>query len=154
HHPDRACLVEGDVVRIYRDVHARVGALAGALDTLGGAPGERCAVLAPNCALTFECMLAIYRAGRVFVPLNAKNHIRENAHVAQQSEAQTLFFHSSLAEQVEALRAACPALARFVCMDTPHADGLCVDELVARDLPPPPMPAEDNTRLVSIYSTG
>lgn len=153
-HPDRDCLIDGSLRRNYREVHQRVAGLAGALDALGGAPGERCAVLAPNCAAAFECLLAIYRAGRVFVPLNAKNHVGENIHAAQLSEAQTLFFHSSLADQAAALQAACPGLKRLVCMDRSVDGAPGIDALIARGLPAPPLPAHDNERLVSIYSTG
>lgn len=153
-HPDRACLVEGDTSRSYREVHARVAALSGALDRMGGKAGEHCAVLAPNCALAFESMLAIYRAGRVFVPLNAKNHVDENTYVAQQADVETLFYHSSTMAQVEQIKARCPAIARYVCLDDAGAGDPTVEALIARGHPAPPMPPEDKDRLVSIYSTG
>jgi acyl-CoA synthetase (AMP-forming)/AMP-acid ligase II len=153
-HSARACLIEGGRSRSYREVHEAVAALAGALDELGGFRGEACAVLAPNCAAAFECMLAIYRAARVFVPLNSKNHVEENAHLADLSEARVLFFHSFMAAHAAQLMEKCPKLQRWVCIDQPGLGDTSVDELIARDLPPPPIPPEDNQRLVSVYGTG
>lgn len=152
--PDRACLVEGKTSRSYAEVKARVEALAGALHDLAGAVDERCSIIAPNSAIAIECMLAIYRAGKVSVPLSAKSGVAENAHVARQGEVTTLLFHSSLRLHVEELKKECPGICRFICMDAPQLGAEDAEALMRLGKPAPPRLTPDNRRLVGIYSTG
>lgn len=153
-YPDRLCLVDGQVRRTYSEVAVRLSAIAGALADLAPQVGTHCAVYSPNSALAVECMLGIYRAGHVFVPLNAKNHVSENVVVATQCEVSVLFYAASLRNEVQTLLKACPQITQVVCMDAPHEGTLALEALVARRLAPPPAPSHDNERIVSIYSTG
>lgn len=154
-YPQRMCLQDHAGTRTYVQVRERVTRLAGRLNSSGDQPtGEKCAVYSPNASIAVECLLGIQWAGAVYVPLNPKNHTRENVAILEQYDVTTLFFHSALADQVEQLRAACPRLTRFIAIDKPVSHTLFLDEwikgAVPREMPFPYKP----TDVVAIYSTG
>lgn len=76
HHPDRPdddriAFIDADRSLTYGDLRATVEALAAAFaDALEVAPGERIALVLPNCLEFPVAYLAALRAGAVIVPLN------------------------------------------------------------------------------------
>lgn len=82
---DKPAVWHGDELCLdYRTLAARSAALAAHLrHCLGAAPGERVLILAANVPEYLEALQAIYWAGAVSVPVNAKLHPREVAHVLQ-----------------------------------------------------------------------
>ena len=92
--PDRLCLKDASVARTYREVHARSCRIANAMRRDGVRPQDKAAVYSPNAAVAFECVLGILRAGAVWVPINARNVVSENAYILDYCDVETLFYYS------------------------------------------------------------
>src|ERR1700738_3769523 len=82
--PLRACLVMGSTSRTYQEVQERSHRIALALIGTGFACTQKAAVVSPNCAAAFECVLGILRAEGVWVKVNFRNAAAENASVLDQ----------------------------------------------------------------------
>ena len=82
-------------VRSYGELARRVTQLSEGLRTrLGLQPGERVAIYMQNCVEYFEILFAIWHAGLVAVPVNAKLHPRELAWILENSGAKACFGNS------------------------------------------------------------
>ena len=69
-HPEREALVDGDVRLTYRALCERAGRLAGGLESIGVARGDRLAAVLTNRHETVELYWACQWLGAVFVPLS------------------------------------------------------------------------------------
>ena len=79
-------------VMTYGELADRAAQLSAGLRTrLGLQPGERIAIYLPNCVAYFEVLFAIWHAGLVAVPVNAKLHPRELAWILENSGAKACF---------------------------------------------------------------
>src|SRR3954447_19128197 len=95
--PGRPALGYGPrLIRNYGDMAGRVARLAGALRSLGLNPGDRVAVVARNCPDYVEVLYAIWHAGLVAVPGNAKLHGAELGYILEQSGARVCFVSDGL----------------------------------------------------------
>lgn len=111
--PDAPALGEGDAVRAtWREFAARVAGLAGGLrEQLGLAPGDRVAIVSRNRPEYLEAMFAIWHAGLVAVPVNARLHRDEIAYILDHSAAAAVVTDDDHAEDVAAgASAACPVV--------------------------------------------
>src|ERR1043165_12798 len=79
------------VLRDYGDTAGRVARLAGALRSHGLNPGDRVAIVAKNSTDYVEVLYAIWHAGLVAVPANAKLHGAELGYILEHSEAKICF---------------------------------------------------------------
>ena len=102
--PDRPAIAFGDrplyTYRAYGELSAR---LAGALGArLGIGPGERIVLAMTNNPDYLAVLFAIWRAGAVAVPVNAKLHAREIAYIAADCGAKLCIASPDLAEPIAA----------------------------------------------------
>ena len=106
--PSRPALLAGErVLHDYRQLAARVAALAGHLRTrCGVAPGDRVAIFSANCPQYLEALHAIHWAGAVSVPVNYKLHARELAYVLEHSGARAVCVSGALRDAALAAGAA------------------------------------------------
>ena len=95
--PAKVALKEGGRELTYAQLSARISALARKLVEAGMQPGDRIAVLAPNCLEYPELVCGIAEAGLVAVTLNPRAHAREICEVLRDSRARGVFFHPTLA---------------------------------------------------------
>ncbi len=80
------------IVMTYAQLASRVTQLSGGLRTsLGLKPGERVAIFMQNCVEYFEVLFALWHAGLVAVPVNAKLHARELAWILENAGAKACF---------------------------------------------------------------
>ena len=87
-HADRPALLHGGrVLWRYGELADRVARLAGHLRALGLAPGDRIALLMKNHPSYLEALYAAWWAGLAAVPVNARLHPEEVAHIVDHSEA-------------------------------------------------------------------
>ena len=151
-YPDRTCLVDGAINRSYREVDRFSNALAAQLQraSLGGA---HCAVYSANSSLAFECILGIFRAGAVFVPVNSKNHINDNVVLISNFDVDVLFYDARFSAEVDIVRKNCPRIRTFVCMTGAGPIGTSLQDWI-EDPAGVPCDVEDDQRIVSIYATG
>lgn len=88
--PDATAVIAGDRTFTYREFHERCQRLAGALDELGVAAGERVAILAANGHAYLETYVGVPASGRVVVPLNTRHAQPELAYALEDSGARVL----------------------------------------------------------------
>jgi acyl-CoA synthetase (AMP-forming)/AMP-acid ligase II len=77
-------------------------------------PGDRVAFAMTNCVESIEIMYAIWHAGLVAVPMNARLHPREFAFILLNSGARVCVVTPDLAESIGAIKGDCPTLERIV----------------------------------------
>ncbi|MBI3031255.1 MAG: AMP-binding protein, partial [Candidatus Rokubacteria bacterium] len=68
-YPEHVAVIEGETRLTYRELDARVSALARALHSLGVRPGDRVAVLQANTHQFMEALAGVARTGAAFVPM-------------------------------------------------------------------------------------
>ena len=104
-YPDLPALAYGtEIVATYRDYADQVAGLAGALrGKLGLAAGDRVALIMKNHPEYWVALFAIWRAGLVAVPVNAKLHINEFRYILENSDSRLVFATAELADQLAPL---------------------------------------------------
>ncbi|MEQ1881359.1 MAG: long-chain fatty acid--CoA ligase [Burkholderiales bacterium] len=114
--PENPAVSLGDRVWAnYGQFQQRVEVLAAHLrGTFGLRPGDRVAMAMSNCPQYLEVVYAVWYAGLVAVPMNAKLHPRELEYILENSGARVCFVTEELAESVAGLRSNLPALERVI----------------------------------------
>jgi long-chain acyl-CoA synthetase len=116
-------------LRTYGEVAGRVARLAGALHGFGLLPGDRVAIIARNSPDYLEALYAIWHAGLVAVPANAKLHGAELGYIIEQSGAQVCIASDGL-DSVIASHA--PAtLERIIAVGSPEHHKLFAAEPIS-----------------------
>ncbi|MCP4620551.1 MAG: AMP-binding protein [Bradyrhizobium sp.] len=110
-HGDRVGFVWDDRSFTWREIEAKVTALAAALAARGVDKGDRVLVHSKNCDEMFWSMFAAFRLGAVWVPTNFRLMPDEVAYLATASGAKAFLCHGDFPEHAEAVKAASPALA-------------------------------------------
>jgi long-chain acyl-CoA synthetase len=104
-HADRPALAVGDAVHAnWVTFAARVAAVAGGLrGRYAVNPGDRVAIVMRNRPEYLEALFAIWHAGAVAVPVNARLHRDEIAFIAEQSGARIVIADDEHADDVQSL---------------------------------------------------
>jgi long-chain acyl-CoA synthetase len=89
--PERSAVRCGEVELSYAQMWDRARRLVGALHGLGVGPGDRVAVVGPNCHRYLELYQAVPGAGMVLVPLNQRHTATELGYALEDSGAKVLF---------------------------------------------------------------
>ena len=111
--PERPAVALGDrTVLDYASLAGRVARLAGGLAAAGLTRGDRVAMVMRNTPEYFECLFAVWHAGLVAVPVNAKLHPRETAFILDHARVSLCFASPGLVEE--------PSGARLI--EVPSAD--------------------------------
>ncbi|KPQ14723.1 MAG: long-chain acyl-CoA synthetase [Rhodobacteraceae bacterium HLUCCO18] len=98
---DRPALLLGRrQVADYESFARRAAGLAATLARDGIAPGDRVGIFAKNVPDYLICLYAIWRAGAVAVPVNAKLHPKEAAWILSNAEATSCFVTDSLGDDL------------------------------------------------------
>lgn len=130
-----------------------VDGVAGALAAAGLQPGERIAVLSPNDARAFLCMLGLMRAEACWVPVNARNGASANAAFLARTGCTWLFYHGAFEDDLPAVLAGAPGLRHLVCIDGAGLGAPSLDAFTA-GAPPPPEHPPDPARVCTVIGTG
>jgi fatty-acyl-CoA synthase len=130
--PDRPGLIEETRTHTWREIDARVDAMVDALRALGVQPGDRILVHSRNNAAMFESCWVAFRLGAVWVPTNFRLTPPEVAYLGSSSGATVMIAEDLFPEHVDAVRAACPALAHVVAIGRPRAGEHGWSDLLAR----------------------
>ncbi|OGL13860.1 MAG: hypothetical protein A3G97_15450 [Candidatus Rokubacteria bacterium RIFCSPLOWO2_12_FULL_69_21] len=117
-YPDLVAVIEGETRLTYRELDARVGALAGALHALGVRPGDRVAVLQANNHQFMEALAGAARAGAAFVPMLGILTEADHAYMLADCGARVLIAPAAaLAARARALRERTPDLRQTIVVD-------------------------------------
>ncbi|NQV21711.1 MAG: AMP-binding protein, partial [Rhodospirillales bacterium] len=153
-YPDRACLVDGNQNWAYAEIRELSNRIAvGLLDT-GLGHESRVAVYSPNQAMAYACILGLTRAGCTWVTVNARNAIDENTYILDNTETEWLFYHSSFEGFIDKVRADCPKIKNYVCLDKPGGYGPLLDDWMAPHTGTPPDLPHQPDAVAALVSSG
>ncbi|WP_203142715.1 AMP-binding protein [Marinobacter mangrovi] len=107
----------------YTQLEERTNRLANALLGLGLEPGDRVAMYSGNRSELVEIEVALYKAGLVKAPLNARLALDEAIHVLADADARVLIVGPEHADQVQDHRTDLPSIEHVVVIDSPADDG-------------------------------
>lgn len=123
-HPDRLALLQDSTTLDFRAAQRFVHGAAHALDaTPGLRAGAHVAIYAPNDWRVPLLLLAINRSNRVWLSAHTRNTVEVNVEVLAFMDCELVFFHSSCAGAVPALKAGLPKVVAFVCIDRDSEHG-------------------------------
>ena len=89
-HGDRAAILFKGATITYRQLEDESNALAAGLMSLGVKPGDRVALLLPNCPQFMVAEFAIWKAGAIVVPLNPTYSERELEQALEATRVETI----------------------------------------------------------------
>ena len=128
-HPERPAVAVGTTIQFdYGALADRTARLARALlAKLGLSPGDRVAIASKNSVFYLECLYAIWHAGLIAVPINAKLHRSDFSFILENSGARACFASGDLANEIAGLNLA--DLAFTIEMGSPDYEALLEDAL-------------------------
>jgi acyl-CoA synthetase (AMP-forming)/AMP-acid ligase II len=131
-YPQRTALRDEQGELGYGQAHRLVEDFARVLNA-GRKPGQqlRVAVFCPNCTRAMVAMLAIFRAGDIWVPVNSRNAMAETQLILQRSDVDVLLVHSDFAEHLSGILQAAPRISRAIAIDRPFENAPWIDALAA-----------------------
>ncbi|TNE34580.1 MAG: long-chain fatty acid--CoA ligase, partial [Alphaproteobacteria bacterium] len=120
-YPDLPALAHGrKTVATYREFAAQSAALGGALrDKFGLKAGDRVALIMKNHPEYWVALFAVWRAGLVAVPVNAKLHINEFRYILENSDSRLCFATAELADELAALTEDLAGLSHVISVQDP-----------------------------------
>ena len=133
-HPEGLALVWGEAQWTWREMEARVNAMAHALvNEFGVQKGDRILLQSPNGNQMFESMFAAFRIGAVWVPTNFRQTPDEVAYLAQSSGAALMICQAAFPAHAAASRAASGKIRHVISIGSSNF-GEDYDAIVARNL--------------------
>ncbi|HUO92955.1 MAG TPA: AMP-binding protein [Rhizomicrobium sp.] len=115
--PDRDAIVDGDKRITFRELSDLTFKVASALRGVGIKRQEPIAIYAPNHWSVLVCLLGLWRAGQIWIPVNARNAMDANIQYMNYVRTTWLFYHSQYADEARQLLAAVPTIRGAVCLD-------------------------------------
>ena len=112
--PDRTAVYFGDTRLTFRELAGRVGRLAGALQGLGMAAGDRVAMLAMNSSRYLEYQLAVPWGGGVLNPCNVRWSVAEIVYSLIDSGSSILIVDDAFAAMVEPILRDAPSIQQVI----------------------------------------
>src|SRR4029077_12248691 len=126
-------VVSGTERYTYQQFGERCERLAAGLQAEGVRPGDRVAFLSFNNNQLLEGYYAAPLIRAIVMPLNVRLQPSELTAILNHAEAAVLVFENDFAPHVQQLRAACPAVKRWVAIDSPSPQAdLTFEELISR----------------------
>ena len=120
--PEKVAVIDGERRFTYRELDRYSDRFAAAL--LGGdvSPGDRVALLAPNCVEFVLAFFGILKAGAVVTTMNSGYREREIAFQINDSGAETLIVHEALRPTADAARDDAPRLKNVITINEASGD--------------------------------
>jgi len=116
-HPEREALVWREHSYTWRELEARVNALAQGLKVLGVGRGDAVLLHSRNNARMVEAIWAVFKLGAVLAPTNFRLTPPEIAYLAGLVKARAFIYDAPFAPHVDAARKAAPMLEHVVAME-------------------------------------
>ena len=155
-HGRKTAVIDGDRSYSYAQLGEYSDRLASALAGLGIIPGDRVAILAPNCVEFVIAFYGIVKAGAIVTTVNSGYREREIAHQLNDSGAGTLIVHPALKPMSDAARSEIPSLTREIVIEPNSSDPNSFWGLLENASTVPPSVAVDPVNDVAVlpYSSG
>ena len=153
-YPENVAFVDSTGSCSYREASRQTHMIASALHNGKFGKGTHIGILAPNCNITFMALLAVFRLGAIWIPINPRNPVGVNSDLLDRFDGELLLFHSSYAAEAEKIISRAPSLRLAICIDGEAEFGESLSELMrdADDYFPPVDHSLDET--LSIFPTG
>lgn len=120
--PDQIAVVLGDQEIRWKDLDDRAARLATVFSASGVKEGSRVAQLLYNDAAYLESVYALFKLRATPVNVNYRYLVNEVAYILNNSEAEVLVYHASLADRVEGLKEMVPSLRTLICVNDVGSD--------------------------------
>ncbi|NQU39518.1 MAG: AMP-binding protein [Lentisphaerae bacterium] len=117
----------------WRELMARVRQVSEILNLLKVKPGQHVAIHLDNCRQWMEIYLGVVSGGCTAVPIDAKLHPQEVAHILHDSEAVLLFGSARTFATLKEIQAEVPALSNAVLVDGESILSMTDSRFTARD---------------------
>ena len=126
---DRPAMSVGDeITHTYDQLRTRAARLAaGIRNRMALRSGDRVALIMSNCPAYMEVLFAVWHAGLAAVPINAKLHPREVAHILSDCKASLCFVTEEFAESIGKAAAGLEGFKGVVCVDRAEYEALGAD---------------------------
>jgi len=147
--PQLQAVSDGVHAWTYGEFAHRISRIAGGLQGHGLEPGDRVMLCMENCAEFLEMLFACWAAGLCAVPVNARLHAAEVAHIAQDSRALLLVATPGLATSLGPLERAVETLSAIIAT---VGDGYAA--LLERGTPLRPVAGSPTDRAWLFYTSG
>ncbi len=122
--PDRLCLIHEDRSWSYAEFAREVERVARSFVSLSLRPGQKVALLLPNCPEFLWTVFAMARTGGVFVPLNTAQTAGELQYLLTHSEARFLLTADAFMPVIDTIRGDCPGLEHVITLDGGSGDAV------------------------------
>ncbi|CAN5613162.1 acyl-CoA synthetase [soil metagenome] len=131
---EQTAIVQGEVRRTWRDFEDRAARLAAAYAEAGVGPGSKVAQYLYNSPEYLESYFAALKGRAVPVNVNYRYLDDELLHLLEDSEAEVLVFHTSLADRVTRVRGRATGVKLWISVDDgPPTEGDAAGEAVVVD---------------------
>jgi len=115
--PTGAAYIQGERAFTYNEVGALSCRIANKLLALGLPKEAKGAVWSGNDVTAWTCTLGLWRANKVWIPVNPRSSAEENRYVIDTFDCEILFFQNAYAPVVDSLRGALTKVKHWVCID-------------------------------------
>jgi acyl-CoA synthetase (AMP-forming)/AMP-acid ligase II len=132
-HPNEPGVIIGGQIWTWGKIDARVNAAVQALRALGVKKGDKLLVHSRNNLPIFESAFIAFKLGVVWVPTNFRVTPPEAAYLGQSSGACVMLYDGGFDANVDAVRAASPALQHVIALGTPRAGERHYETLLAEN---------------------
>ncbi len=120
---ERDCFIFEEAPITYGAIHDLSCRVANGLVEAGIEKGMRGAVFSPNDPWGFAATMGIIRAGAIWVPINPRNSLDDNAALLEKFGCDVLFYHSAFEAAVPTIKKVAPNIKQIVCIDREGAHG-------------------------------
>lgn len=151
--PDRPAVADRHRRVNYRQLEARSNQLANALLGFGLEAGDRVALYSLNRVELVEAEVALYKAGLVKAPLNARLSLQEALHVLEDAQARVLIVGPEHAQGILDQGTDLPCVEKVVVIGSEGANGY-ENLLAAGDTTPPRVDVNMDAPAVLHYTSG
>ncbi len=154
--PEHTVLVHGETRRTWQELDSRASRVAGALRDAGLGPDSKVAQFLYNGNEYLEILYGAFKLRSVPVNVNYRYLEDELAYLLDNSDAEALFFHGSLADQVAKVLDRAPALKLLVQVDdgSPHLEQALRYEDLLADAEPMERVERSGDDLYFLYTGG
>ncbi|HKV43767.1 MAG TPA: fatty acid--CoA ligase [bacterium] len=154
---DKIGVVDEERRFTYREFGERADRLAGALRSLGVAPGDRVAFISYNTHHLLEAYYGVPQAGGVLTPINIRLAPEEIAYVLDHCGATVLCYHRDFKDLVNRVRGGLRSLRHTVIIEGEDPEAHRYETLLARAAPDPGpdiLQVDENAVCELFYTSG
>lgn len=101
----------------FREASLQTHLIASSLRDKDFGKGTHIGILAPNSNIAFLALLAVFRMGAVWLPINPRNPVAVNSDLLSRFDGELLLYHSTYEEEARKILARVPSIRLAMCID-------------------------------------